>query len=129
MRPDEIIVFDEGFSHRVTHLYVSELEEPDPACIVEYLKLLPRIDLVILVKASLSTCVERIYTRGLTGRLSGKSRQDVNRFIASAEQVVNIASHYLKNTGREMIEIENSGDLKACAADLRNSLEKSSLCV
>jgi thymidylate kinase len=128
MRPDEILVFDEGFLHRVTHLFVSELEQPDPACIVEYLELLPRTDLVILVQASLCICVERIYTRGLTRRLSGKSRQDVNRFIANAEQVVNMASQYLKNAGREMIEIENNGDLNACVADLHNDLEKFLVC-
>ena len=124
LQPTESLIFDEGFAHRVTHMSVSEAEQPDADQIVAYLKLLPRSDLVIWVQAPLGTCLARIYARGLQVRLRGLEAQDVERFMANAEQVVNIASGYLKAANWQVIEVENEGDLEGCCAELSRNLAK-----
>ena len=121
-RPNEIIIFDEGFVHRVVQTFVSESERPDPDQVVEYLKLLPQSDSVILVKTPLDVCLARVRVRGLQVRLRGLSAQDVAQFMANAERAVNVASQYLRDTGRTIIEIANNDDLDKCAAELRHDV-------
>lgn len=122
IQPDEILVLDEGFAHRVTHL-VSELEQPHPDNIMQYLKLAPKSDLVILVRAPVSTCVQRLCARGLRGRLSGKNQQEVGQFVANAEKAIDISARYLRYMGTEIIEVDNDGNLNACVASLNDRLE------
>ena len=43
-RPDEVLVLDEGFVHRVVQLFSSSVEAPNQAQIVAYLDLVPRPD-------------------------------------------------------------------------------------
>ena len=116
---NEVVVFDEGFAHRVTHLFVSEVEQPDGNRILAYLKLLPQSDLVIWVQAPLETCLNRIHARGLQVRLRGRSEQDISQFMLCAEQIVGLAAHYLAEGGWQLAKVENKGDLAACVAELR----------
>ena len=118
----EIVVFDEGFAHRVTHLFVSEVERPDNGRILAYLKLLPQSDLVIWVQAPVDTCLNRIHARGLQVRLRGRNEQDITRFMLCAEQVVDLSAHYLGEAGWHMAKVENQGDLFGCVAELRQAV-------
>jgi adenylate kinase len=124
MRPGETLVYDEGFTHRVVNLYVSEQEQPEPDRIVQYLAQAPTSDLVILVHAPLSICVQRVWTRGVRGRLGGTSEQEVTRFLENAQRAVSISAAYLQSSGRAMIEVDNGGGLEPCAADLVNQLKE-----
>ena len=124
MRPDEILIFDEGFLQRVIHLYVSDREEPDAASILRYLELAPQSALAVLVYVPLNTCLERIYARGLRGRLSGKSEEEVAQFVANAELAVQISAHYLQRMGWAIIEVDNAGDLDASQVSLCEQLDK-----
>jgi len=119
---NEVVVFDEGFAHRVTHLFVSEVEQPDGDRILAYLKLLPQSDLVIWVQAPLETCLNRIHARGLQVRLRGRSEQDIAQFMLCAEQVTNFAAHYLAEAGWHMAKVENQRDLAAGIAELRHAV-------
>jgi thymidylate kinase len=121
---DEIVVFDEGFLHRVTHLYGSEQEEADVVNIVRYLELAPKSALAVLVYAPPGTCLERIYARGLRGRLHGKSEEEVARFVANVERVVQISVRHLGRMEWATIEVDNSGDLQASQASLCEQLDR-----
>jgi thymidylate kinase len=120
---DEVVVFDEGFVHRAVHMFVSASEQLNAHQIIEYLKWLPRSDVVIWVKSPLDTCLARIHARGLQVRLSDLTTEGIARFVANAEQVVNIASQYLRDTGWSVVEITNDGDLGKCAAEMHHSVE------
>lgn len=123
-RPDEILVFDEGFAHRAVHLFVSESEQPDPEQIIAYLRLLPRSDLVVWVRASLDACLARIFARGLQVRLRGLETREVVRFVRNADQVVNVVSRYLEDSGWEIVRVENDGDPAMSAAELQRSVAR-----
>jgi thymidylate kinase len=122
VQPDHILILDEAFVHRVVHMFASESEPIRPDQVLEYLKLLPRSDLVIMVQAPLEMCLARIHARGLQVRLRGLEARGVERFMMNAEQVVGIASQYLKEANWEIIEVENNGDLEVCSAELCRSL-------
>lgn len=122
IQPDEILVLDEGFAHRVTH-FVSELEQPHPDMIMRYVTLMPKSDLVILVRAPVGTCVQRLCARALRGRLSGRNRREVGQFVANAEKAIDISAHYLRYMGREIVEVDNDGDLDACVTRLHDGLQ------
>lgn len=121
-QPDEVLVFDEGFVHRSTHLFVSAAEQLDPDQIRAYLRLIPQADLIIRIQAPFNVCLTRIHARGLQTRLRKLSEQDINRFMANAEQVTNIVSQYLKNTGWHVIEVENQGDLSTSTVELHHAI-------
>jgi thymidylate kinase len=124
LQPTEVLVLDEGFAHRATHMFVSASEQPDAEQIAAYLKLLPRPDLVIRVQTPLDTCLARIHSRGQQPRLRALQPQDAVRFVTNQEEVANITSWYLENAGLEVLSIENDGDLTASAADLRHKLSE-----
>lgn len=106
--PDEVLILDEGFIHRVVQLHASEVAQPDPAEVLAYVDLLPQPDLVITPRAPLEVCLERIYCRGLWERFSQKSPQAVSRFMGNADQVVNLAVDHIRNRGWNVIEVDNS---------------------
>lgn len=114
----EVVIFDEGFVHRTVHMFVSESEALRPDRIKDYLKWLPRSDLVIWVKSPLDTCLTRISTRGRQVRLNGLTSEDIARFVANAEQVVNVTARYLKDAGWTVVEIHNGGDLGKSTAEM-----------
>lgn len=117
-RASEIVVFDEGFVHRAVHMFVSEVEQVDPERVLEYLTLLPRSDLVILVQAAPATCLARIRARGLQVRLRNLTEQDIARFMANTAQVISIASQFLQDEGWPLVEVMNDGDLSGGTAEL-----------
>jgi len=121
-RADEVVVFDEGFVHRAVQMFVSEAEQVRPEQIAEYLRLLPRSDLVILVKAAPATCLARIQFRGLQERLRNLTAQDIARFMTNMEQVISIVSQYLQGTGWPIVEVINDGDLSVSTAELQRKV-------
>lgn len=108
--PDEAILFDEGFIHRVVQLFASENETPEPERVAAYIDRLPRPDLVIHPAAPRAICERRVHARGLWDRFQVKSADETSRFIASAERAVNLAVDHIKRRGWTVIEIDNSGD-------------------
>lgn len=123
-QPSDVLVFDEGFVHRATHLFVSEAEALKPAEIAAYLRLLPQPDIVVQVQTTLAVCLARLYARGLQVRLRILEPDDVAQFVSNAEQVVSIVSGALKRAGWQVVEVENSGDLDVSAAELYRGVER-----
>ncbi len=121
--PDEALVLDEGFVHRVVQLNASDVEEPDPARIAAYVNLLPQPDLVIFLQAPWEVCEGRVRSRGVWAPLRHKSPPEISRYIANAHRVVNLTLGYIKSQDWTVIEVDNAGGTPALAqAELRQKL-------
>jgi thymidylate kinase len=103
----EVLIFDEGFVHRVVQLFASEAEPVDAERIHSYLRQVPVPDLVIQPRASVETCVERVYLRGVWKRFKGRDKAVVTRFIANAYVAVNIAVDFMLTEGWPVVQVLN----------------------
>lgn len=110
---DDVLIFDEGFVHRVVQLFASEVETPDEARIQSYLSLIPEPDLILTPRASLETCIERVYRRGIWKRFKGRDEKVVSRFMSNAQTVVNLATDYVYTKGHPVIQIVNENQSPA----------------
>lgn len=108
-RPGDLVIFDEGFVHRVVQLFASENEIPEMARVKRYLDLIPAPDLVIYPRASSQVCEQRVIARGLWERFESKEDGAASRFIRSAEIAVDLAAEYVQTKGWKVIEVENNG--------------------
>jgi thymidylate kinase len=127
-RSDEALVFDEGFVHRVVQMNASDVEEPDPAQIRDYVNLLPRPDLVVFVEAPWEVCEQRIYRRGLWKRFHDKSPAEVSRYVANSHRIVNMTVDYIQSKGWTVIEVDNRGDeVEVSESELRGKLARISI--
>ncbi len=109
-QPDEALILDEGFVHRVVQMNASPNEEPDAGRIAAYLHLVPRPDLVIAVHAPWEVCLNRIYRRGLWERFSHNTPEQVARYVYHASRSVNLALAAMRSAGWTLIDVENGGD-------------------
>jgi hypothetical protein len=124
-RPREVLLFDEGFIHRVVQHYASEIEEPDLDHMRTYIELLPRPDLVIFPIADKRVCEQRVYARGLWERFRHKSAADVSRYMKNAHAVVHQAVAHIRDLGWNVIEVDNDSVTTAVAAsELRRKLSQ-----
>lgn len=121
--PDEILLLDEGFSHRVVQLFTSSVEKPSPARIAAYIDLLPQPDLLIHVQASTAVCEQRIYERGLWQRAQHKTPAEIAQFVCHAYDAVELAVAYARSKHWLVLEVVNDGkDLTAVLTNLRQQL-------
>lgn len=124
IKPSEVLLFDDGFVHRVVHLFASEIEEPDVPRITTYLELIPKPDLIIIPSTPLALCEQRVHDRGLWKHSQHKSIEQVKNYLANAERVVQITTDYLQEQGWPVVHLEN-GDRNQdqVAEDLYRKLE------
>ena len=115
--PDEIIIIDEGFSHRTTH-FVSECEKSDQGKIEQYLKFIPKSDLLVYLQVPLEICIERVQSRGLRGRLSNLNAEELNTFIGNSIQALDYGFGFLAAQGSSLIEVDTSGKIESPIIDL-----------
>jgi hypothetical protein len=119
----DLLIFDEGFVHRVVQLFASENEIPDVARVAAYLDLIPEPDLIIFPKASSDVCENRVFTRGVWERFRAKEREETSQFIRNAHLVVNFAVGHVKEKGWTIIEVDNDRDsLSVSTSALKRSL-------
>lgn len=122
-QPDEVLLFDEGFIHRVVQLHTSSVEKPDEAQVTAYVDLLPPPDLLIFIQASPATCEKRIYGRGLWQRAQHKTAAEIAQFVRHAHQAVNLAVDQARRQNWTVIAVNNdSDDLTAVRSNLRQQL-------
>lgn len=114
--PNEVLLFDEGFIHRVVQHYASEKESPNLIHMLDYINLLPQPDLVIYPIANQELCERRVYERGLWQRFEQKSPAEVSRYIANACAVVEEAVQQIKRRGWTVIEVNNDNVERIVAA-------------
>jgi thymidylate kinase len=122
-RANDVLIFDEGFIHRVVQLFASEAEPPDGIRIRSYLSLIPVPDLIITPQVSLKTCIERVYRRGIWERFKDRDKEVVSRFMTNAHTIVNLAIDYIHTRGWPVIQIINENQHPADSArQLRQKL-------
>ena len=109
MRDGEALVMDDGFLHRSVALNASPTERPDKASVETYVDLLPRPDLVIRPIADRDVCLRRIRDRGVWPHSRHLTDADLERYVANAERVVDVAVERAKANGWDVIEIDNGG--------------------
>jgi adenylate kinase family enzyme len=122
-RPEEVLVFDEGFIHRVVQFFASDVEEPDDQKIRTYLDLVPRPDLVIHVRASPQICEKRIVQRGVWEFFKHKRPEDLNKYVANSHLVIQIAIAHMKEKGWALLEINNENPEKTVEKNLQDMLK------
>lgn len=106
-RAGEVLIFEEGFVHRVVQLFASEVEPVDAARIRDYLCQIPVPDLIIRPVASPETCVERVYLRGVWERFRNRDRAAVTRFIHNAHAAVDIAMEHAAAENWPVVQVLN----------------------
>jgi thymidylate kinase len=121
MRPDEVLIFDEGFMHRVVQLFASSVEVPDRHQISKYISRVPRPDLVIFIQAPKDMCEQRIYQRGLWERMRDKEPDEISRFVNNAYLAVNLAIEEGRRLDWSIIQIDNDHqDLRSAQKSIQN---------
>jgi hypothetical protein len=112
----EALVFDEGFLHRVVQLFASVVEEPNEAQIRGYIDLVPAPDLVVVVRAPVAVCLDRIRKRGLRPDLAALPVEDLDDFVRHAAHAVDLALAAAVGRGWPAVAVENHGVEPATAA-------------
>lgn len=126
--PAEALLFDDGFVHRIIHLFVSDVETPDEATLAAYLDLIPPPDLLIVPRAPLEICKQRVYQRGVWAHSRHKTPAELEQYLLHATQAVDLALKVLKNKGWNVIEVENAENtLSHTLRELRQEMMKLSL--
>lgn len=115
LQPDEVLVLDEGFLHRVVQLFSSHVERPNAGHIHRYTKLIPEPDLVVSVFAPPALCLQRVTARGLWQPFQNRDEADVERFVHNAHQATMIALKFSRTQGWPLLEIDNSEETPAPA--------------
>lgn len=108
--PQEVLIMDEGFTHRVVQLHASDSEIIDRENLTTYLHLIPRPDILIFVDSPAEICEERVYKRGLWTRFQHKSRNQISQYISNSHLVVNLAIDVLKSFEWRIIKVDNSAE-------------------
>jgi len=126
LEPNEALIFDEGFIHRVVQLFASKFEEPDPDQITAYINLIPKPDLVVFPSAPKEMCEKRVYARGIWDRFRLKSREEISRYMANSHEIVNLAVDYIQKKGWVVLSVDNGGeDPGKAKAELNKELSSS----
>ncbi len=110
---DDVLIFDEGFIHRVVQLFASEIEPLDEERIRSYLSLIPVPDLIIAPWASLETCIERVHSRGIWDRFKDRDEETVSRFMTNAHAVVDLVLDNAYTKDCPVIQIQNENQSPA----------------
>lgn len=118
-RPGEVLILDEGYVHRTVQLHSSAVERPVPARIAAYVAALPRTDLVVVVRAPVDLCQERVRRRGVWRRLGHRSPAEIDRFVANAHEAVTLATAAVRAAGRPVLEVDNAGSLPDAEVTLK----------
>ena len=123
LRADEVLIVDEGFVHRSVQLHSSAVEVPSEQAVAEYVGLLPRSDLVVHVEASVDTCRRRVEQRGVWDRLSHRTAEEMDEFVANAHEAVRLTRAEIGRRRWSVLDVDNDADgPEAAQAALRERL-------
>jgi thymidylate kinase len=117
--PEEVVILDEGLLHRAVNLYAWEPRQLDARAVTRYFRLLPAMDLAVVVQAPVELALERATRRGLPIRLRDKDARTIETFMRHAMQIVEIAGAHLAASQRHSIAVDNSAALESGIAYLR----------
>jgi thymidylate kinase len=128
IQQNDVLIFDEGFVHRVVQLFASENEAPDFDLVASYLDLIPKPDLIIFTNTPTNICEERVFSRGVWERFREKDPADTSKFIHHSSEVVNFSAKYMREKGWNLIEVQNGHqEISIVAETLKNQLTQMNL--
>lgn len=124
-RPEDIVIFEEGFVNRVSQLHISAAESPDPIGVKKYLDLVPKPDHLIYVKVPTDQCIRRMAQRNPVKYADPEAYNWLVRYCTNAQQAIQLAYEYLCEKGWDVIELDNSEhSLEAAAAGIQEKMKE-----
>lgn len=124
-RPDDILIFEEGFVNRVSQLHISAAEAPDPARVRKYLDLVPQPDHLIYVKVPTDQCIRRMVQRNPVKYADREAYNWLVKYCTNAQKAIRMAFDYLCEKGWRIIELDNSEQsLEAAAAGIQEKMKE-----
>jgi len=125
--PDtEIMIFDELFYQRVINIFViiNKLKiNINKENVYEYLYLVPKPHLVIVIKSNIEICKNRMYKRGMMPlRIKNKDDDTINIFLEKCNMCINIIIEWMQKNDVPFILIDNDGELEYSFKELVNKL-------
>jgi len=110
---DGILLVDEGFFHRIIHLFLSTEETlVDDKVLAHFLSILPESKLV-MIDAPLDICENRIMHRGLPRRLKGKSDGAVHTYLENCRTLIKKGSMMLSDEKNKVFVINSTAKIAA----------------
>lgn len=106
---NSILIFDEGYIHKVVSFFVSNEEKETKYTEIEkYLSFIPYIDLLVSVRTNQDLCNKRIKKRKLPRRLEGKTDVEISDYLTRSNAIINYTIKFLSKKKINMIEIDNN---------------------
>ncbi|MEM7286255.1 MAG: hypothetical protein AAF480_07875 [Actinomycetota bacterium] len=122
LEDDELVVFDEGFSHRTVQLHAGPTESVDAPTVEAYVGMIPTVG-VVHVATSADVCVRRVHGRGVWDRLADLPTDEVDAFVRNAHATSALTGTALREAERALVEIDNDTDVDTLVLDDRTLLE------
>ncbi len=114
----DLVLFDEGITHRSIHLFVSSEPRLDVGRLRSFLRSWAFPDVVAHVRASLERCSQRTRSRGIPERLEGSGDAELRAFVEACATVSAEIAEEARRRGLPTLEIDNEF---SSAADLLTS--------
>lgn len=123
LRPDESILFDEGFVHYASSLFCPPepkrpLSEDD---VRTYLDAVPLPDSCIFTRSPIEVCKRRMDARekGRPGQYAHLSDDEFDRYLERAERCRRLLKSTLEDSSADVVEFDTDTSLEATAAKAR----------
>ncbi|MCZ6594991.1 MAG: hypothetical protein O6943_08760 [Bacteroidetes bacterium] len=108
LQKDAIILFDEGFYHKVINFFVHLKTDLEYAKIECYVKGIPNVDILIHVETSLDKCLERLKSRKLPRVIRGSRTPEVRSYLEKSREAIQYSQKIICTKGTKIVKIENS---------------------
>jgi thymidylate kinase len=122
-RSGGMVLTDDGFVHRSVALFSSPHERVDRQAVESYVRSIPAPAMIIRVLANVETCTNRVLERGVWAHSKEYSPEELRRYVANADEVLDIGIDEATRAGMPVIEIRNDdAPLETTASRLTDQL-------
>jgi adenylate kinase len=109
-RGREVLVVDDGFLHRASHLFASHVDRPRRGDVARYVELVPSAELVVHVTAPDDVCLRRVVDRGVWRHSRHLRRDDLERIIRASRRAGEWAVAAARSRGVPVVTVSNAHD-------------------
>jgi Ser/Thr protein kinase RdoA (MazF antagonist) len=122
--PHHVVLVDEGLVHRAVNLF-GWYDSPPTEAVRGYISLVPLPDALVAVDADPDAARQRAIARGLPKRLTGRSQEDVDAFVARARDVAGIArAAVVARPDATVIKVKNGRSLRRSVSDVARPISR-----
>lgn len=114
LKTNEVVVLDEGLVHRAINLYAWSTVQLDKEEIKKYIRLLPEVDHLFIIKVPQDVCKDRAEKRGFPKQLKEKSGKIINKFMENSVLIIEQIADLKAAPIKKMTVLDNS--------DVRNNI-------